>query len=524
MRKYIVWMFLGAAVLYTAHELFYQSSFVDDAFISFRYAHNFSEGFGLRFNPSALPVEGYTNFLWTLIIALLHFVPVPLFFTLRIVTFSLYILILLLTYRLARDLGLDNRTRTVLVLLVALNPSIRFAVSSGLETIFVLLQIVLVSILLLSKDEEKGKTRMFPLAGGFCASLLLTRIDTILLFVSFIVIALIRKRMALKQQLMIHLVWIIPLLALIVLSVFRYLYYSSLVPNTFYVKAVSGTSFLYGIVYVYIFMFTYLFPLSIPLILKPLIKIVRSSTAVIAFALTICLWVMYVVYIGGDYIEFRFLVPIIPFVYCLFFIAYENLQNRYWRVVVILLLFIGTVVQPVFFFHIPERQKQKIGTDFELEQLTREFSYIGRGLKHLFGNSDITIAVTAAGAIPYYSQLKTIDMLGLNDAYVAKHGIRFSTMPGHQRMAQIQYLQDQHVHIILYYPSLVSKDEYMFQRYQEWSRYFTFQSFETQRDREVLIRIGTGQYVFAYYLTDHPAVDELIAKGAIVQIDKVLHH
>lgn len=524
MQKYIVWIVLGAAVLYTAHELFYHSYFVDDAFISFRYAYNFSEGSGLRFNPLDKPVEGYTNFLWTLIVAVLHFVPVPLFFTLRIVTFSLYILTLLLTYRLARDLGLQKSTRAVLVLLVALNPSIRFAVSSGLETIFVLFQIVLVSILLLRKDDGSVKMRTFPLAGGVCASLLLTRIDTILLFVPFIVIALMQKRTALKQQLMTHLVWIIPLLALIMLSVFRYLYYSTLVPNTFFVKAVSGTSFLYGIVYVYIFMFTYLFPLSIPFLLKPLVQIVRSSREVTAYVFAICAWTIYVVYIGGDYIEFRFFAPIIPFMYCLLLIAYEKLHRRPWRVLVILILFVGTVVQPVFFFHIPERQKQKMGTDVEIEQLTQEFSYIGKGLKNLFGNNDVTIAVTAAGAIPYYSQLKTIDMLGLNDAYVAKQGIRFSTMPGHQRMAQIHYLQEQNVNIILYYPSLVFKDEHMLQRYREWSSYFTFQGFEIQKDREVLVKIGTDQYVFAYYLTDHPVIDELIANGAIVQIDQILHH
>ena len=37
----------------------------DDAFISFRYARNLSEGLGLVFNAGER-VEGYTNFLWTL--------------------------------------------------------------------------------------------------------------------------------------------------------------------------------------------------------------------------------------------------------------------------------------------------------------------------------------------------------------------------------------------------------------------------------------------------------------------------
>lgn len=42
----------------------------DDAFISFRYAKHFADGHGLRYNLDGNPpVEGYTNFLWTLLIS-----------------------------------------------------------------------------------------------------------------------------------------------------------------------------------------------------------------------------------------------------------------------------------------------------------------------------------------------------------------------------------------------------------------------------------------------------------------------
>ena len=42
---------------------------VDDAYISFRYARNFAHGHGLVFNPGDAPVEGYSNFLWTVLLA-----------------------------------------------------------------------------------------------------------------------------------------------------------------------------------------------------------------------------------------------------------------------------------------------------------------------------------------------------------------------------------------------------------------------------------------------------------------------
>src|SRR5690606_38133881 len=48
--------------------LIWPSWLSDDAFISFRYAQNLVEGHGLVYNPGER-VEGYTNFLWTVLAA-----------------------------------------------------------------------------------------------------------------------------------------------------------------------------------------------------------------------------------------------------------------------------------------------------------------------------------------------------------------------------------------------------------------------------------------------------------------------
>jgi hypothetical protein len=49
----------------------------DDAMISLTYARNLAEGYGLVWNPGGPAVEGYTNPLWTLILALCHRVGLP---------------------------------------------------------------------------------------------------------------------------------------------------------------------------------------------------------------------------------------------------------------------------------------------------------------------------------------------------------------------------------------------------------------------------------------------------------------
>src|SRR5690348_14687575 len=41
----------------------------DDAYISYRYAHNLMQGYGLVYNPGGERVEGYSNLLYVLLIA-----------------------------------------------------------------------------------------------------------------------------------------------------------------------------------------------------------------------------------------------------------------------------------------------------------------------------------------------------------------------------------------------------------------------------------------------------------------------
>ena len=58
--------FLVCALLFTGLWLSYRYFWIDDAFITFRYARNLADGLGPVFNPGEA-VEGYTTFLWMLV-------------------------------------------------------------------------------------------------------------------------------------------------------------------------------------------------------------------------------------------------------------------------------------------------------------------------------------------------------------------------------------------------------------------------------------------------------------------------
>src|SRR5262249_41168116 len=81
----------------------------------------------------------------------------------------------------------------------------------------------------------------------------------------------------------------------------------------------------------------------------------------------------------------------------------------------------------------------------------------GRRLGEIFhvGDDPVYIATTAAGAIPYYSGLRTLDMHGLSDRYIARHGVVLPLVkPGHQRIASLEYALRQRVNLVLGHPQI----------------------------------------------------------------------
>jgi hypothetical protein len=78
--------------------------------------------------------------------------------------------------------------------------------------------------------------------------------------------------------------------------------------------------------------------------------------------------------------------------------------------------------------------------------------------KHLAVSAppDTTLSTTAAGAIPYYSRLHTLDQKGLSDEWIA-HNVPPRTefpRPGHMKSAPIDYILGKQIDIVLSHPTM----------------------------------------------------------------------
>lgn len=229
----------GAILLLTAHALLFEGWIVDDAGISFAYARNLAAGHGLVSQPGVPPVEGFSNFLWVLVLApllaagLFHPVLTPKILSLALLAVGASLL--------HRSLWHLTRSRTVsllpLALLAVCTPFVAWGVS-GLEN--PLYAALLCGLLWrIVRDREKGSaTGASPwAAAALAAGAALTRPDGLVFAALYPLLTLtavpLPRRQAVGRVLRYAAGFALLLGAFLA---FRWSYFGDLVPNTYYAK------------------------------------------------------------------------------------------------------------------------------------------------------------------------------------------------------------------------------------------------------------------------------------------------
>jgi hypothetical protein len=146
---------------------------------------------------------------------------------------------------------------------------------------------------------------------------------------------------------------------------------------------------------------------------------------------------------------------------------------------------------------------------------TQDWAGFGRALSRDLGrDSTLLIATTASGAIPYYSGLRTVDMLGLSDAWIARHGDPYLGTPGHRRRASLDDLIRRRVTLVIDHPTPASErhgpvciQDFPPPRYAAGGR--AGRRFPPSMTA-VEIPVHPGLRMLAYYLTPNARVEEAI--------------
>jgi arabinofuranosyltransferase len=443
-RRY--WPVVVATVLLVPHALLFD--FVnDDAYISFRYARNLVEHGQLVFNPGER-VEGFTNFLWTMLMAggiKLGLSPVV---TSRFFGIAFGVGTMAVAVRLSLRLDRDKPSRWHLVAPLGLAATGAFACwcTGGLETqMFTFLAFLGFERVMREVDEARGWQ-----SGVWFALAAMTRPEGLLLFGVAGLYRLLTKvardwQLAPRRH---ELMWLGAFLVLF-LPYFgwRWSYYGWPFPNTFYVQASGGPeTWQLGVYYLRRFAEDYGAFFFIPLALLgwPMRGDRRRRSLALLTALVWIVFAAYTISVGGDFMGlYRFVLPVVP-------LGAVALQEGLRTLSIRLTPFVGRPALAVAGLVLAggylagsakvsqaaatiDGAENGIDTPAFLKRYAVERIPVGIWFGQ-HARPDDLMTVGGAGVIPYYSRIPSYDVFGLVDATIA-HDPRMTVgdRPGHEK-------------------------------------------------------------------------------------------
>ena len=461
-------MVLAIAFLGLIGLAWYNRFIQDDAFISLRYSYNLAHGNGLVWNPGQR-LEGYTNFLWTMIMAAglrLGAEPILLSYILGLIC---YAATLILTYRLARLILGSRGLGLLAVIVVGANYTFSSYATGGLET---QLQAALFtgSCYLLLRSMTSGKWEIRTMLGLslVLSAAMLTRMDSALLAIVVFTVGgyyVSRERGPVSRKLAKSGALVLPFMVIVGgWLIWKLHYYGNILPNTYYAKVTSPTSAIRGLWFVYSFLTEYWLA-AFPILAIATIGRKLSARAIVLLTIVV-LWLAYIVKIGGDFMEYRVMVPIFPLMALVFVGMIARItQRREYQAALISVILIGSLLHGIRSEVYRMRYESPLNV-FDVETIPQlqghltnpneDWCEVGKSLGEYFDYSpEVKIGVYPAGAVPYYSRLPALDMRGLNDAWIARHGNVVGTAAGHQLKSPLSYVIGQKVNLIIGQPAMV---------------------------------------------------------------------
>ena len=476
----ILWCLAGYILFRQGARYWDERWIQDDAYISFRYAKNLISGAGLVYNPGSY-VEGYTNFSWVMLSAIpLLFGKIdPIFFMHRLslgLWVGSYLLLLLIGLR---SLAFAQWLSPLTLVLLSYNYSFNMWFFSGMEVSLVtFLFVALVATFIFLK--EKAFVGVFTVLTTLTV---MTRMDSVF-FLAGLVLAtiLIHYKRDFKipwRQILLSLTPLVVLLG--IYFIWKIYYYGNIFPNTYYAKLGYRTFYARGLEYLTSLFAAYPYLAAgilgcFGLFEKRTSDFFRfSAYGIFATALTL----FYVVRLGGDFMEWRFVTPLFGCIYLLAvggflvlvkFLCSICLRGEKSSKSVAWAVSVSCALAAIVYADrnkeaLSERTFQYLMPGMESIPSLRKYAEppflwreVGKALKDVIPH-DITYATSACGMIPFFSEHRVIDVLGLTDAEIAKKKIGYAGAErervGHEFVeGDPEYLRSRGVTFIFDWPGL----------------------------------------------------------------------
>ncbi len=416
----------AAIALLLLHAWRYRHYLADDAFISLRYAQRLLAGRGLTWTDGEA-VEGYSNLLWTLLCAAGGALGLPLPTAARALGALCGAAAVAVLVAHARPRGYGPRELApalAAALALAASGSLAAWIPGGLEATLVAALVAWAAAGAVARADAVDAGAAAPRgARGLSPNLPLallcwTRPDGALFAAGLaggLLAAARSRRRAAREAAR----WLaLPALALLLLLGFRLAYYGAWWPNTASAKlGISLARLREGALYVGGGLAAHA-GLAVPALLLAALALARGERrgAFGSLLAALLLWCGYLVAIGGDgFPAYRHLAPVAVLLAVLLADGLRAQLARGARGQRLALFAVGSGLLLLVAQQLRAPENQRVFRDL----WTRDAEVVGRLLRDAFRAERPLLAVDPAGAVPFYSELPALDMLGLTDRALA---------------------------------------------------------------------------------------------------------
>ena len=400
-------------------QLLFWNFTIDDAFISFRYAKNLFLNQEIAFNIGETPVEGYSNFLWVMWMTLSFVFNIETVFFSKISGLLFCHLSVTVLYKLVFRISKSKDLSCLIVLFYVITPNIALWAIGGLETSLFSL-FLFVSIYFFILDISVRKNHIIKLSPFSFTLLSLTRHEGAILFaltLTFFTYILIKSNEINinRRFLLLFCYGGTFLITYAPYFLWRIVYYKNILPHTFVAKQ-TGFELL-------LFFERLIFYLPLIIILLPTFSIIvfycskRSNFRIrnvnrqyiILITLTLSIILLFLTSWMPGY---RFTVPIIPLVYLLLpkplnflLTTYRNkfrlrILSKNFTFITITIICILNFSQIFTFYPF---------VDIYGTGIKECNTVLGKWINENSSENE-SLAVWDAGVIPFYSNIRTIDI------------------------------------------------------------------------------------------------------------------
>ncbi len=434
------------------YHIFLYNTDAEDAYISFRYAHNLVDGKGLVFNEFQ-NVEGYSDFLWIILLActnLITSIDIPLLGRCMGLLFSF--LTIFLSFIIILRLTAVKISALYIFLVISSSGIFACYAVSGLES-------PLYSFLILLFILFLFKSKWF-ISGILISLAAMTRPEgCLLLFCALIYITYAKKKYPIKERLF-SMLWLIFGMSVLAIpwNVWRISYYGYLLPNALAAKSGMALSkqILDGINYFNGFM-TVTAPVLVLMLFKLLQILFDSKKRIlifnphnIFFIYIIGIYSLFYISVGGDWMPaWRFFEPLIPIIaiFTAFLLIKFPLPKKYT---------FSKYSLPAIFLICSYLMILNSSTNSNMLDSAHTWKVSVKQLK-ILGNwfasalpSDIVVVSYANGAFSYYFNHHTIDSWGLTDEHIARFGNKYKNGVSGHISYDYNYIINQNPDIIVF--------------------------------------------------------------------------